>query len=151
MTKERFKLIGAVYVLLRNGDKLLLARRANTGFRDGEYGLVSGHMDGDELATSAMVREAREEAGIEIDPRDLRLVHTLHRLCRGDAGSERIELFFECDTWRGDITNMEPEKCDDMAWFAVDALPDNVIPYLRNVIVDAGDGIIFSEYETEPI
>lgn len=140
-----------MYVLLRDGDKVLLSRRANTGYQDGMYSVVAGHVEGDELATNAMVREAREEAGIKIEPSDLRLVHMAHRLGRGQIGEERIDLFFECTKWNGEIMNMEPEKCDDLSWFDVHDLPDTMLPFVRNVIMDIQSGIVFSEYETEPV
>ena len=53
---EKFKLIPSVYLLFRNGDKILLLRRANTGYEDGNYGLVSGHVDGNEPMTVAAAR-----------------------------------------------------------------------------------------------
>lgn len=57
MSKERFRLIVAVYLILRQNGKILLARRANTGYADGFYSLPAGHLDGDELATEGMARE----------------------------------------------------------------------------------------------
>jgi 8-oxo-dGTP pyrophosphatase MutT (NUDIX family) len=68
--KERFKLIPAVYLILRRNDEVLLLRRANTGYQDGKYSLIAGHLDGDELATEGMIREAKEEAGIVIVKED---------------------------------------------------------------------------------
>lgn len=146
---ERFKLIPAVYLVLRRGDDVLLLQRANTGYHDGKYSVVAGHMDGDELGTSAMIREAREEAGIELTPEDLKFVHLVHRLNR-ETGDERVDVFYEADTWKGEITNIEPEKCDDLSWFPIDQLPENTIPLIRNVLMQIKDGIHYSEYELEP-
>ena len=56
MKKERFKLIPAVFLIFRRGDEVLLLRRANTGYQDGKYGLVAGHLDGDELAFGIVFR-----------------------------------------------------------------------------------------------
>jgi len=88
---EPFKLISSVYLLLRRDDELLLLRRANTGYHDGRYSLVAGHLNGDERATDAIAREAREEAGIEVQASSLRFVHTCHRLTRGTPGQERLD------------------------------------------------------------
>ena len=85
-SKDRFKLIPSVYLLLRSKGKILLLRRANTGYQDGTYSLIAGHLDGDELGTEGMIREAREEAGITVLAKDLRLVHTAHRLSRNQVG-----------------------------------------------------------------
>lgn len=146
---DRFKLIPTVYLLLRQGDEVLLLRRANTGYQDGKYGLVAGHLDGDELATTGMVREAKEEAGITVEAKDLKFVHVCHRLRRDSPGQERLDLFFETSKWTGEIVIGEPEKCDDLAWFALDTLPNNMIPLVRQVIADINQGNAFSEYTEE--
>ena len=149
--KNRFKLIPAVYLLLRRGNEVLLLRRANTGYQDGKYSIIAGHLDGDELATAGIVREAQEEAGIMVSPQDVKLVHTCHRLTRNQVGVERIDLFFEADKWQGEVTNAEPEKCDDLSWFPADKLPDNMLPLVKNVINDVEQGVNYSEYEEEPV
>lgn len=149
--KERFKLIPAVYLVLRRDNKVLLLRRANTGYQDGRYSLVAGHLDGDELATVGMAREAKEEAGVIVDPKDLQLVHVAHRLSRGEVGQERVDLFFEAGRWQGEPTNAEPEKCDDLSWFPIDDLPAAMVPLVRLVLTDIAQGKSYSEYVEEPL
>lgn len=148
---ERFKLIPAVYVVLRRGNEVLLLRRANTGYQDGRYSLPAGHLEGDELGTMGIVREAKEEAGITLDPKDLELVHVSHRLSRNQVGQERLDLFFEATKWQGEPTNMEPHKCDDLSWFPLDNLPAAVMPFIGMVLKDISKGVVYSEYETEPV
>lgn len=147
--KDWFKLIPAVYLLLRRDNEVLLLRRANTGYQDGKYSLIAGHLDGDELATDAMAREAKEEAGIEIDSTDLRLVHFTHRLGRNDS-QERVDIFFEARKWKGEVTNMEPHKCDDLSWHPIDHLPAVMLPFVERVIGDVAAGKNYSEYTEEP-
>ena len=65
MSKQRFKLAVTVQLLLEKDGKLLLHLRQNSSFANGYYGLVSGHIDGNETVRQAMIREAREEAGIK--------------------------------------------------------------------------------------
>ena len=149
--KDRFKLIPAVYLVLRRGNDVLLSRRAKTGYQDGKYSVVAGHLDGGELATEGMVREADEEAGIIVDPKNLKLVHTGHRLNRSQPGQERIELFCETTEWRGEITNAEPNKCDDLSWYPIDNLPSNTLPFVRLVLTDITHGVNYSEYTEEPV
>jgi 8-oxo-dGTP pyrophosphatase MutT (NUDIX family) len=149
-TRERFKLIPAVYLVLRRGDDVLLLRRANTGYQDGKYSLIAGHLDGDEPGTVAMAREAKEEAGITIDPAKLRFVHVAHRLNRDRVGQERIDLFYELREWEGEIINAEPEKCDDISWFSLNNLPDPMLPFIKLVLHDIAKGIHYSEYREEP-
>jgi hypothetical protein len=44
---------------------------------------------------------------------------------------ERIAAFVVAERWAGEPAIMEPDKCDDLQWFALDALPVNMIPYAR--------------------
>jgi len=149
--RERFKLIPAVYLLLRRNNEVLLSRRANTGYQDGKYSLVAGHLDGDELATSGMVREAFEEAGIVVRQEDMKFVHLAHRLNQNEKGQERLDIFFECWKWEGEIKNMEPEKCDELAWFKTEHLPVDTLPLIKLVINNVIKDIHYSEYVVEPI
>lgn len=80
MKKERPKLIPTAYLVLVRENKILLSRRFNTGFMDGMYSFPAGHLRDDyETLIEAVVREAREEIGVEIDVADLELVHVMHR------------------------------------------------------------------------
>lgn len=130
MLKRRAKLVGAVHLFLIRDKKILLLRRYNTGYEDGHYSVVAGHLDGNEEIKAAMIREAREEAGIEIAAQDLRVVGVMHRKAR----DERIDFFLTTSRWTGEIRNQEPHQCDELAWFPLDALPANTIPYVRRAI-----------------
>lgn len=138
----RFRLIPEVHLLLEQRGRLLLLQRHNTGWGDGLYSLVAGHVDGGETARQAMAREAREEAGLQIDPADLRLVHLIHR--RSDE--ERLSLFFTTQRWQGTPRNLEPHKCSDLAWFARDALPAAMVGYVRHALAEVQAGRLDSEY-----
>lgn len=129
MTKQaqRFKLLGAVHLFLVRHGKILLSRRYNTGYEDGNYSVVAGHLDGNEEIKAAMIREAREEVGIEIIDQDLHVVGVMHR----KSSDERLDFFLVAEHWQGEMRNCEPHKCDDLAWFEVDHWPENVVPYVR--------------------
>ncbi|MGD8997230.1 MAG: NUDIX hydrolase, partial [Anaerolineae bacterium] len=45
---ERFKLVSAVHLFLVRDGQVLLLRRSNTGYEDGNYSVVAGHLNGDE-------------------------------------------------------------------------------------------------------
>jgi 8-oxo-dGTP diphosphatase len=136
---ERFKLIPAVHIFFVQDGQVLLLRRCNTGYEDGNYSVVAGHIDGKEEVIAAAIREAREEAGVEISPADLRVVGVMHRL----SNDERVDFFVEALRWTGEIRNMEPDKCDDLRWFAWDDLPDNIIPYVKRAFENYRKGIWF--------
>ncbi len=138
----RFRLIPETHLLLLCDESVLLLQRQNTGYCDGQYSVPAAHFDGKETARMAMAREAFEEAGIVVAPIDLRLCHIIHR----NADDERISFFFTTERWVGEPRNMEPDKCDDLSWFRVDALPDNTIPYIRHAIEHARAGRVYSEF-----
>lgn len=146
MPKNYFKFVAAVYLILEKDGEVLLLRRANTGYEDGNYSLIAGHIEQDERAKLAMVREAKEEAGITVFEKDLKLVHVM---MRNSSPDERFDFFFTTETWEGEIQNMEPEKCDDLTWHSLNKLPSNIIPCVQSALEHYKKGIIFSEFGWE--
>ena len=141
--KERMKLPVSAQLFLIKDEKILLLRRFNTGYEDGKYSVVAGHIAGNETVAEAMIREAKEEADIFIAREDLKTVHVMHRK---KGRGEYIDYFFFCDKWTGDIRNSEPHKCDDLRWFDINDLPDNMVDYIREAIEYYKNGIKFSEF-----
>ena len=129
----------AVHLLLVRDGKILMLRRYNTGYRDGNYSVVAGHIDGGEELKAAMIREAREEADIVISPADLTVVGVLHLI----EDDEYVSFFLHASRYSGEVVNMEPNKCDDLGWFDLDDLPPNTIPYVRRAIQNYRDGVWF--------
>ncbi len=129
------------YLILRKNNEVLLLLRKNTGYCDGQYGLVSGHVEDGEPATAGMIREAKEEAGIELLPSQLRVVHILHRY----SNRQNVDIFFECTSWAGEVVNQEPEKCAALEFLPLANLPSNTIPYIARALEAAENGICYSE------
>ncbi len=142
MASERFLIRAAVYLILLRGNKILLSRRFNTGWMDGKYSLIAGHLDGNESVSQAMLREAKEEAGITIKKNDLIPATVIHRRY---PGQEYIDFFFVTEKWVGDPKIMEPNKCDDMSWYSLGNLPKNLLPYIKEAIHNYQNKISFSE------
>ncbi len=142
---QRHKIIPASYLVLIKDNKVLLQRRFNTGFEDGMYSFVAGHVDPNETFSIAIIRESKEEVGITLNPKDLNVVHVLHRKST-QGGEERIDIFFSANNWEGEITNMEPHKCDDLSWFDLDSLPENIISYIKEVLKNILKNKIYNEF-----
>ena len=103
---ERHSIIPASYLILMKEEKILLLRRFNTGYQDGKYSFIAGHVDPSETFTDAVVREAKEEAGIDLDVDHLDLVHMMHRKSKHE-NEERIDAFFVAKEWKGVVKNLE--------------------------------------------
>ena len=138
----RAKFPTTVHLFFFRGDEILLLRRFNTGYRDGEYSVPAGHLDGGETVMAAAVREAGEEVGVQIEAEHLVFSSVMHR----NEGDERIDFFLHVQQWTGEPFNAEPDKCDELRWVQRSVLPTNTIPYVRRAIMNHRDGVRFDEF-----
>ena len=145
--KERISLVPAVFLFLKKDYQILMARRYNTGYCDGFYSFVAGHIEGDETFEEAMAREAKEEANIIINPSDLKILHITYRYVPNEKN--RLDVFMTTDVWCGDSCNMELNKCDHMDWFSENDIPNNTIPYIKHAILQINRGIFCSQFGFE--
>lgn len=144
------QLTSAAHLLLYDdANALLMLRRFNTGYEDGNFSVVAGHLE-EESARQAMRREAKEEANVDVEVDDLDFVHLMHR--HKPNGEIKVDFFFRCTKWSGQIEIAEPDKCDLMSWYAEDDLPENTIPYIRAALDHVREGRTFSEFGwTQPV
>ena len=127
---ERFKMIASAYLVLLQGDSVLLARRFQTGYEDGKYGLPAGHVEENESLLENLVREVKEEVGLSINPTDAELVHVMHR----KEKDIRMDFFFVVTNWEGEPKICEVDKCDEIGWFPLSKLPVNTIGYIQQAL-----------------
>lgn len=131
-----------VYLVLKEGEKTLFSLRQNTGYEDGKWGLVSGHSETNEAAKQALCREAHEEAGININPRDLEVIHVMHR----KTERENIDIFMQCSAWQGELINREPEKCGGLAFFSKESYPTEIVGYIQRALENIDQQKIYDEH-----
>jgi 8-oxo-dGTP diphosphatase len=133
---DRFLVVPAAYVVLRRDDgHVLLLLREGTGWMDGHWAVPAGHVEALESVFAAALREAREEAGVTIDPADLEPLCVMHRTHPGhDPIDERVDFFFTASRWSGEPRLMEPDKASALDWFALDKLPEPVVPHEQQVL-----------------
>jgi 8-oxo-dGTP pyrophosphatase MutT (NUDIX family) len=131
-----------VHLLFFRENQVLLLRRFNTGYADGQYSVPAGHLDGGETVLAAAAREGLEETGVHIEGDDIAFSSVVHR----KDGDERIDFFVHVLNWQGEPVNTEPEKCDELRWVNLDELPGNVIPYVRKAIQNHRLRIQFDEF-----
>lgn len=140
---ERFGMPVAVHLILEKDGLILLLRRSNTGYEDGKWSLPAGHVEASEAATTAMKREASEELGIHVSK--LCFAHIMHKKDPVD-GQERVDFFFRSSTWEGTLKNCEPHKCSELGWYTPNALPHDIIEYVRSAIQASIRQRTFSEF-----
>jgi 8-oxo-dGTP pyrophosphatase MutT (NUDIX family) len=141
MMRTRFP--ATVHLFFFHENQILLLRRFNTGFRDGEYSVPAGHLDGGETVMQAAIREGKEEAGVELKEADMTFSSVMHRI----EDDERVDFFVQVHKWLGEPFNAEPDKCDDLRWVDIDSLPANIVPYVKQALDNHRNGIKFDEYK----
>jgi len=133
----------AIHVLLLKDNKILLMRRENTGFNDGKWSIPAGRLESGETMSQGAAREAKEEVGVEIDPKKFKATHVMHHC---DDRGERLYIFFLYKEWGGDPINCEPDKCSEISWFDISKLPANIIDHIKSAIGFTLNGVAFSEF-----
>lgn len=132
----------ASYIIVRKGSKIAFLLRSNTSWMNNHYGLPAGKVEKDEPYTKGAIREAKEEIGIDINPKDLQFIHVMHR----NEDSDWVDVFFEAKKWTGQLHNAEPHMHSEVAWLDPNDLPKNVIPSVAFAMQQIADGAVFSEY-----
>lgn len=145
MSEKYYSRLAVNLVLTRvneEGQKeILLQLRQNTGYMDNMYDFAcSGHVDKGESYTNALVREAKEEIGIDVKEEDLVFLAVNHHY-----QADHVQLFFSTKKYVGEPVVCEPDECGGLLWVNIDNLPENIIPYVANVIEDIKLGIQFDD------
>lgn len=91
MNKPRHSVPLDVHLILKKENDILCIRRCKTGFADGQYALVAGCQEANETITSAIIREAKEEVGIDLLPEWIKMSCVMH--LKSDIPGERVCFF----------------------------------------------------------
>lgn len=119
--------VGVHALFVREG-RILLMRRAGTGFFDGMHSLPGGHVEADESVYAAATRESAEELGVAVDA--WRMLGVVHR--RSDTN--RVDFFLRAEDWGGEPEIREPHKCDELLWCDPGCLPATLVPYVKEAL-----------------
>lgn len=105
--------------------RVLLGRRAGTGYGAGLWGLPGGHVEPGETLAQAAAREAAEEVGVRLDPAGLRALG----VSRYDTGGlQGCDFFYLARRWEGAPTPRA--QTSEVGWFGLDDLPSDILPWL---------------------
>jgi mutator protein MutT len=138
----------ALILLLNASHEILLLRRTNTPFCNQCYSLPGGAIKIGETARETVIRELRDSLGITAQVSDLTFKHIMYRKCNEP---EFFACFFVMDINNAIPRNNQPDRHDDMQWFAVDALPDKMVPAHRYGLELINQGVPYSEHGWDKI
>lgn len=141
--------VPASYVyLLREGSagpEVLLQQRGPVPYMAGHWAAAAaGHVERGETAYDAALREAREELGLA--QVDLDFEFTMQRTQHGPAIEERVDFFFTARSWLGEPVVMEPDKCLEVRWCRLDALPEPMVPHEAHALAHLGSGVRYLSF-----
>ncbi len=122
--------VGVGVLLVDELDRVLLTLR-NRPPEAGYWSIVGGKLDFLEALEECAAREAREEVGVEVSIQSLLCV-TDH--CLPQENQHWVSPAYLAKVRAGKAVNCEPEKTDDVQWFALDRLPPNLTMTARNAI-----------------
>ena len=128
-----------VSAIIRTGEGLLLQRRSDNGL----WGLPGGSVEPAESVSEAVVREVREETGLEVVPERLIGVYSapeLHQIVVYPDGNviHYISSSFECRVVGGTLACGTESL--ELGWFDPERLPAELVPMHRIRIYDAMAG-----------
>jgi 8-oxo-dGTP diphosphatase len=122
--------VGVGVLVLDPPDRVLLTLRKRPP-EAGYWSIVGGKVDFLENLEQCAIREAREEAGVEVEMIRLLCV-TDHVL--PEENQHWVAPAYLGRIIRGEVRNCEPDKTQEVKWFAVSGLPENLTMTARKAI-----------------
>jgi len=126
--------IGVGVMVWKRG-RLLLGRRINAR-GEKSWQLPGGHLEFGETIEACAVREVAEEVGIVIH-------NIVHAGYTNDvfieADRHYVTLFVSAEFDHGEVTAMEPDKCECWRWFDAGELPAPLFMPIRNFLTQYHD------------
>jgi ADP-ribose pyrophosphatase YjhB (NUDIX family) len=125
-----------VSAIILSAEGLLLQRRSDNG----HWGLPGGAVEPGESVSEALIREVREETGLEVRPGRLIGVYSApanHQVVTYPDGNviHYVSSSFECRVTGGTLACGNESL--ELGWFDAQKLPDGFLPMHRIRIEDA--------------
>ena len=122
--------VGCGAIVINDNDEILLVKRSkNARTEPGMWSRPGGEVEFGEYGSEAVEREIFEETGVKVKIiRPLEFTENLSE----DKSSHWIALGYLAKYVSGTPSNKEPSKHDEVRWFPLNKLPDNLTSYTKN-------------------
>lgn len=127
---------GTTAVIFNSQGEILLEKRSDNGF----WGMPGGAVDAGESVQQAIIREVREETGLQVRVKRLVGIYSdpqYYAIARYRDGKtvHYVSTCFECERIGGELRISE--ESTDIRYFPIAALPENLLLSHRIRIQDA--------------
>ena len=134
---DKILLVFASACILDNSGRLLMQRRTDFGW----WGLPGGVLELGESLSECVVREVREETGLDVEPLHLIGIYSSPDFNvtypNGDQ-VQQVTACFDCRIVGGNLSVNNKETLD-LAWFPIDEMPSTA-PWYKAMVNDLGLG-----------
>ncbi len=113
--------VGVGVMIMKDGKVLLGKRKGKHGAST--YGWVGGHLEFGETFEECIVREAYEEAGLNLDSKKLKFL-CLNNVIAYDK--HYVDIEFITEITEGEPTVVEPERVESWGWYDFNNLPSPI-------------------------
>jgi len=130
MKHTRYTKVGCGALIVNDDNEVLLLKRASK-LKDepGEWARPGGRVEFCEKAEDAVIRETKEELGIDIE-----VLHFMDMTQVINKDRHWIALGYLARHVNGTVKNLEPQKHQDVRWFPIDKVPKNLTVYTKKAI-----------------
>ena len=113
--------IGLGIIIVNADGKILIGKRK--GSHAQKYSIPGGHLDMGETFEAGATREIKEETNLDIkNPEVIAVTNNLETY--KEEGKHYISIVLLVKTYTGELTLMEPHKCEEWLWVDPKQLPE---------------------------
>lgn len=123
--------VAVAIIVVLDGKILLLKRKGSTG--EGTWAIPGGAVEFGEGPETAVLRELREETGLEAEASGLEFIGYSNDR-HAETPLHYVTLRFLTTRFHGKPTNAEPHKASDIGWFPIDELPEPMFSFTKSIL-----------------
>ena len=121
-------------IILNDKWEILLQLRPKTySYKWWTRGLPWWKLQKYETFENALIREVKEETNLDIDPKDCSVINIANTFDL-ESKTHYIQIWMLVKKTTGELKIMEPSKCEELRYFPLDSLPNNLFPPTRTNI-----------------